>query len=163
MFFKKAAYIFLILFLLLVVSACSTITNKPDQFKINISTIQMLESTLMEQRFQVTLRIMNRSREAMSIDGMSFDIELNDKDFASGVSNEQVTLEPFSEGLVSVNVSSTIFDILRQINSLKDKKSQPFKYEISGHVYSGSSLLGIPFKEKGEIDLTTRANNRGAL
>ncbi|MCU7800187.1 MAG: LEA type 2 family protein [gamma proteobacterium symbiont of Lucinoma myriamae] len=161
MFFKKTAYIFLILFLLLVVSGCSTIMNKPEQFKINISTIEMLESSLMEQRFQVKLRIMNRSREAVSIDGMSFDIELNDKDFASGVSNEKIMIEAFSEGLVSVR--STIFSILRQINNFKDKKSQPFKYKISGYVYSGSSLFGIPFNEKGEIDLNTRANNKGTL
>ena len=159
MIFKKAAYLSLILLL----SACSAIATKPEQFKVNISTIQMLESTLMEQRFQVKLRIMNRGREAVSIDGMSFDIELNNKDFASGVSNEQVTIEPFSEGFVSVSVTSTIFGILRQIQSLNKKKSQPFPYEISGYVYSGSSIFGIPFKEKGEIDLKSSANNMNNL
>lgn len=148
---RKTVYFILILFL----SGCSAITTKPEQFKVNISSMQILESTLMEQRFQVKLRIMNRSNNMVNIDGMSFDIELNDKDFASGVSNEQVTIEAFSEGIVSVNVTSTIFSILRQINSLQQNKSQDFKYEISGYVYSGSSMWGIPFQETGKINLNS--------
>ncbi len=148
---KKTVYFILILFL----SGCSAITTKPEQFKVNISSMQVLESTLMEQRFQVKLRVMNRTNNVVNIDGMSFDIELNDKDFASGVSNEQVTIEAFSENLISVNVTSTIFSILRQINSLQQNKSQAFKYKISGYVYSGSSLWGIPFQETGEINLNS--------
>ncbi len=126
---------------------------QPDQFKVNISSMRMLESTLMEQRFQVSLRVMNRGREAVSIDGMSFDIELNGKDFASGVSNEKVSIPAFSEGIVSVNVTSTIFGIIRQLQGMQQNKPKTFHYQISGSFYPSSSLLSIPFKEEGEIDL----------
>ncbi len=107
----------------------------------------------MEQRYQVDLRIMNRSNKALDIDGMSFDIELNGKDFASGVSNTQFKLEPLSETVVNVTVSSTIFGIIRQVNGFKKMKSGPFKYELSGTVYTSSSLFGISFLEQGEVDL----------
>jgi len=107
----------------------------------------------MEQRYEVKLRIMNRGKGAVSIDGMSFDIELNGKDFASGVSNEKIKIDSFSENIITVNVTSTIFGIIRQINSFKKLKSKPLKYEISGHIYTSSGLFGIPFSEKGEIDL----------
>lgn len=154
---KKTVCFFFLIFL----SGCSSLAPNPDQFKVNISSLKMLESTLMEQRYEVKLRIMNRSREVVNIDGMSFDIELNGKDFASGVSNDHVTIKPFSEAIVSVSVTSTIFGILRQINTLQHNKSKAFKYDISGYVYSGSSLLGIPFKEKGEIDLNSSASKTG--
>ncbi len=151
MLLKFPAFIALIVLL----SACASITPQPDQFKVNISAIQMTESTLMEQRFAVKLRIMNRGRDSVSIDGMSFDIELNGKDFASGVSNEKITIEPFSEGVLSVSVTSTIFGILRQLHGLQQNKNQPFNYEISGSIYPANSFLNIPFKEKGEIDFKT--------
>lgn len=106
----------------------------------------------MEQRYQVSLRIMNRSRETFNIEGMSFDIELNDKDFASGVSNEQFRLEGLSETVVSVIVTSTIFGIVRQVHGLNQLKSKPFKYELSGTVYT-SSLFGEPFSNIGEVNL----------
>lgn len=144
---------FVFSFCLIWLAGCAGLDTRPEQFKVNISSVQMLESTLMEQRFEVKLRIMNRSREAISVDGMSFDIELNGKDFASGVSNNKVIVEPFSEGIVSVSVVSTIFGIMRQINSLHKNKAKPFQYKISGHLYTDSSLFGVPFNESGEIDL----------
>lgn len=140
--------------LFIVLSGCAGIHSKPEDFKVNISSMQMLESTLMEQRFLVNLRIMNRSMEDLSIKGMSFDIELNDKDFASGVSNEQIQLDRLSEAVVSVTVTSTIFGIIRQIHGLQQDKAKAFKYTLSGHIYTGSGILGVPFKEQGEIDLS---------
>ena len=138
---------------MVILSGCAGLDTKPPQFKVNITNMKILESTLMEQRYQVDLRIMNRSNKALDIDGMSFDIELNGKDFASGVSNTQFKLEPLSETVVNVTVSSTIFGIIRQVNGFKKMKSGPFKYELSGTVYTSSSLFGISFLEQGEVDL----------
>ncbi len=146
---------FSVFLLLLVLSGCASVVPQPDQFKVNISSMRMLESTLMEQRFQISLRVMNRGREAVSIDGMSFDIELNGKDFASGVSNKKVSIPAFSEGIVSVNVTSTIFGIIRQLHGMQQNKPKTFQYQISGSIYPTNSLLSIPFKEEGEIDLNT--------
>ena len=153
--FLKYSPVFLFL---LVLSGCASVVPQADQFKVNISSMRMLESTLMEQRFQVSLRVMNRGREAVSIDGMSFDIELNGKDFASGVSNEKVTIPAFSEGIVSVNVTSTIFGIIRQLQGMQQNKTETFHYQISGSIYPSNSLLSIPFKEEGEIDLNAATN-----
>ncbi|MCP3849626.1 MAG: LEA type 2 family protein [Gammaproteobacteria bacterium] len=144
--------------LILSLTACAGLETKPAQFKINISSMQVLESTLMEQRYQISLRIMNRSNEALDVNGMSFDVELNDRDFASGVSNASFTLAPLSEKVVDVTVTSTIFGLIRQVNAMKELKSKPFNYELSGHIYSSNNLFGIPFEEKGEVNL--KAKNR---
>ncbi len=145
----KNLYIFSFILLL---SSCAGLANKPEQFKINISSIQMMESSVMEQRYHIALRVMNRSQDLLKIEGMSFDIELNDKDFASGVSNEAFTLPPLSEGIINVTVTSTIFGLIRQFNAMQKLKTKPFKYELSGYIYIGSTF-GIPFREKGEINL----------
>lgn len=140
-------------FLISLLTACAGLENKPEQFKVNISNLQILDSTLMEQRYLVTLRIMNRSREAYEIEGMSFDIELNGKDFASGVSNQKMNLEPLSENQITVEVTSTIFGLIRQINNLQQGQPKAFSYELSGSLYTNQSFMGISFNESGEIDL----------
>jgi LEA14-like dessication related protein len=157
MMFKKLILNSFVLFLILSLSACAGLEKKTEVFKVNISNLQILDSTLMEQRYQVTLRLINRSRTAYAIEGMSFDIELNGKDFASGVSNKQLQLEPFSETLVTVDVSSTIFGIIRQINNLQQNKPDAFEYQISGSVYTGQSFFSIPFEQSGQIDLKPAA------
>lgn len=145
----------ILFFLVTLLPACAGLDIKPEQFKVNISSMQILESSLMEQHYQIDLRIMNRSKSTFNIDGMSFDIELNDKDFASGVSNEKFKLEPLSDIVISVTIISTIFAFIRQVKHLKDHKSKPFKYELSGNIYTSSGLFGIPFNQKGEINLNT--------
>ena len=142
-----------LLSLLLLLSACASMMPRDDWVRVTIVDIQPLESTLMEQRFLVKLRLQNRAGEALTINGMSFDLDLNGKGFASGVSNQEVTAEGFGEALMEVKVSSTLFGVLRQIQSLQNREPQPFQYRISGSLSSPDSFFGLGFSESGEIDL----------
>jgi LEA14-like dessication related protein len=144
-----------LLFLLLlgIVSGCATLYPQQERVKVTIANITPMDSTLMEQRFLVRLRIQNRTQKPMTIDGMSFDLELNGKDFASGVSNQQVTATAYGEALLDVKVSSTIFGVIRQIQSVQKLKGKPFHYEISGRLSSPDHFFTVPFRESGEIDL----------
>jgi LEA14-like dessication related protein len=146
--------LFALLTLTLILSACASLMPRDDRVRVTIVDIHPQESTLMEQRFLVKLRLQNRTREAISIDGMSFDLELNGKDFASGVSNQTVTAPGFGEALLEVKVSSTLFGVIRQIQSLQNREPTPFQYRISGKFSSPNSLFGLGFEEYGEIDLT---------
>ena len=108
--------------MILFLTSCAGLEQKPEAFKVNISSLKILDSTLMEQRYQVSLRILNKTMETYNVEGMSFDIELNGKDFASGVSNQKIQIEPLSESVITVNVTSTIFGIIRQINNLQNNQ-----------------------------------------
>ena len=139
--------------LTLLLGACASLAPQEDRLRVTLVDIRPLESTLMEQRFLVKLRLQNRSREALAIDGMSFDLELNGRDFASGVSNQAVTAPGFGEALIDVKISSTLFGMIRQIQTLQNREPQPFQYRISGSLSSPDSLFGLGFSESGEIDL----------
>ncbi|MCU7843729.1 MAG: LEA type 2 family protein [Candidatus Thiodiazotropha sp. (ex Monitilora ramsayi)] len=138
----------------LTLGACASLMPKSDQIKVTMIDVRPLESTIMEQRFLVKLRVQNRSRQPLSIDGMSFDLELNGKDFASGVSNNAVTVPGFGEAVIEVKVSSSLFGIIRQVRSLDKMQQRPFQYRISGTLSRTDSLFSLPFSESGEIDLS---------
>ena len=147
-----------LLALTLLLSACASMMPRDERVKVTIVDIRPLESTLMEQRFLVKLRLQNRASEPLSIEGMSFDLELNGKDFASGVSNQAVTADGYGEALLEVKVSSTLFGVIRQIQALQNREPQPFQYRISGSLSSPGSLFGLGFEEQGEIDLRVPGN-----
>lgn len=132
---------------------CAGMGYREDSLKVTIASIQLLESTLMEQRYLVKLRLQNRSQRTLSINGMSFDVALNGKDFASGVSNQELSVDAFDEAILEVKVSSTLFGIIRQIHSLQNLEQDAFAYEISGRVTAGNGFYSLPFKEAGVIDL----------
>lgn len=135
---------------------CAGFVPQEDSLKVNLSSMKPLESTLMEQRFEVAIRVQNRSQATLDVEGLTFDLELNGKDFASGVGNQGVSIAPFSEAVMSINITSTLFGIIRQIQSLESLKTEPFRYELSGTLYTGGSFIGIPFSERGEIDFRTQ-------
>ena len=144
----------------------SHVIDKPNTFtlfiqlnvsgsEINLSNLRLLDSTLFEQRFEASIRIQNRSQSELNIKGLSYDLSLNDKDFASGVSDQKITIPPLSEGVISVNLTSTLFGLLRQVKSMQEVQRKPFSYDLYGSVYTENDLFGINFSEKGQIDLTT--------
>jgi LEA14-like dessication related protein len=139
--------------LLLLLAACASMRPQPDRIKVTMVDVRPLESTLMEQRYLIKLRVQNRSQQALTIDGVSFDLELNGRAFASGVSNQTLTAPGFGEGLVEVKVSSTLFGVIRQFQTLQSRETKPFEYRISGSLHSPDSLFSLPFDEQGEIDL----------
>jgi LEA14-like dessication related protein len=148
----------IMLLLVLMLSACASMAPKQERVRVTIVDIRPLESTLMEQRFVIKLRLQNRSKAPLAIDGMSFDLELNDRDFASGVSNEAITAPAFGEALIEVKVSSTLFGVIRQLQTLQEREPRPFRYRISGNLSSPNSLFGLTFSERGEIDLGLPTN-----
>jgi LEA14-like dessication related protein len=121
-----------------------------------------LESTLLEQLYEVTLRIQNRGDQEISIRGGSFDLEIDGKDFGSGVTDAQVTVAPYSDAKIDVRMVSTLFGMLRLIQSLQDQTGESggaLAYEISGRFSVEGNLGGVGFRETGEISLPKRSGD----
>lgn len=152
---SRIVSILLLLAVTLLLNACAGFRPKSESIRVNLSSLEMLESTVFEQRFKAAIRIQNRSQSVLAVNGLSYDLALNDKDFASGVSNQKLTIEPLSEGVITVNLTSTLFSLMRQIKSVQQLESKPFSYDLYGNIYTDNAFFGISFSENGEIDLTT--------
>ncbi len=150
----------LLMMLLIGLAGCAGMGHREGDVKVTISSLHLLESTLLEQRYLFKLRLQNRSQSALTVSGMSFDVELNGREFASGVSNQQVSVAAFGEALVEVRVSSSLFEIIRQIQSMQGREHKALAYKISGRVHIGNGFFNVPFKETGVIDLDMPAARR---
>ena len=152
-YFNRLAVLAFALLYLQLLPGCASLQNREDQIRVTIADLVPLESTLMEQRYLMKIRVQNRSREALNIDGMSFDLDLNGKRFASGVSNQQATIPGFGESMLEVKLSSTVFGLIKQFGVIQDRQNPSFDYRISGSLSSPDRMLPLPFSEQGEIDL----------
>jgi len=147
---------FLVVALLLGLSACASLGPGADTLRVNLSSLQMLQATLLEQRFRAGIRIQNRSRSALEVEGLTFDLALNGRDFASGVSDQHLTIGELSEAVVSVDLTSTLFGMQTQLRALQalSLEEKPFRYTFSGVLYTRDSPFGIAFSDEGAIDLS---------
>jgi LEA14-like dessication related protein len=151
--YSRFKTLFASLLTLLILSGCAGLQTQEERIRVTIADIRPLESSLMEQRYLLKIRLQNRAKEALKIDGMSFDLDLNGKRFASGVSNQETTVQGFSETTLEVKLNSTVFGLLKQFNALQDRQGGSFDYQISGNLSTPGSMLSLPFSEKGEINL----------
>ncbi len=140
-----------ILVLLVLVPGCAGLPPREAPPRVNLVNLRPLEMTLFEQRYGLTLRIQNPDRHPIHIQGLSFEVELNGRPFAHGVSDRQVEVPAFGEALLEVEVVSTLFSLVEQIRQLDERAGMPLSYRISGRINSSGSLVSIPFEQKGEL------------
>lgn len=146
----------LLMILLLGISGCAGIGGYRESVRVTVSAVEVLESTVFEQLYRITLRVQNRGEQAVTIRGGSFDMAINGRDFGSGVSDSVVTVPAYADAVLDVRMVSTLFGMFRLFQGLSAEDSEVLTYEIRGRFSADGFLGGIAFHEEGEIALPTR-------
>ena len=123
-----------------------------EPLSVNLANISLQDATLLEQRYRLQLRIQNPNPVELPIEGLSYEVEINGKPFAKGLSNRAVTVPRYGSELIEVEGTSTLFDVLRQLVELQKGQAKTVQYHLKGKLglRSGSR---VPFDYQGEIEL----------
>lgn len=139
---------------MLCVTACATLPPDIEPPKIGIVNIVPKDLAVFEQLFDVQLRIQNPNDQELGINGIRFDIELNDKEFGNGMSGQEVRVPRFGSEVVNVEVITSLGGFLRQYQELNKSGVGKLCYRLKGTAFVVSpSSFKLPFDEKGEVDL----------
>lgn len=121
--------------------------KKPE---VTVANIRLLDGNLLEQRFLLTLRVMNPNTSEIAIEGLTFKVDLNGQPFARGVGNQPVVVPRLGEAMVDVTATTDLGGLLRQLKAFKGREK--VDYRISGRLVTGS-FGGIDFDQTGEVEL----------
>jgi LEA14-like dessication related protein len=122
--------------------------------RVTIADLSPKEMAIFEQRFNVKIRVQNPNNVDLSVNGLRFDIELNEREFGSGMSGEHLVVPRFGSQVVDVEVFTTLASFLRQIPDLNKGGGQKVTYRLKGTAFVDSpGTFKAPFDEKGEIEL----------
>ena len=136
------------------VTACSTMPKEYETLRVHIADMTPKDMAVFEQRFDVKLRIQNPNDVEFSINGLRFDIELNEREFANGMSGQRVAVPRFGSEVVNVEVFTTLASFLRQFQQLSGGTAQKVRYRLKGTAFvDAPGTFKAPFDEQGEIDL----------
>jgi LEA14-like dessication related protein len=148
----------LILLFLMGLTACSTVPGKPESPRVNLVGLQLVSVELFEQRYQVRLRMKNPNAFELPIRGIDFRLDINGQAFADGVSNQSVNVPAYGEQVIALEVSSSLIQVFRQLQSLENSQSPGFEYRIDGNVAIGDYGQRLPFDYSGELQLSKPAH-----
>jgi len=132
-------------------SGCASLAGLRETPRVSLVSIAPVDFQIFEQRFLVTLKIQNPNATDITIRGLDYTIDINDKLFAQGVSGKPVSIPAYGEGTAEVEVVSTLQRVLEQLQSLGRRGAPSIDYGISGHVNIDGILVPIPFDYNGTL------------
>jgi len=132
---------------------CSTMQQAMERPRINIANVTFREVRLFEQVFELELRIQNPNDLPLAINGLAFDLKLNDRQFATGVSKDSVVIDRLSSAVIRVEALTTLWGFIQQVAEYQRTKAPRVTYRLRGNLYVGSPSVKLRFDESGEIDI----------
>jgi LEA14-like dessication related protein len=146
--------LFILALLAALAAGCSTIGygTKVLPPEVHIADLELMESGLFEQRYRVTLRVSNPNDFELPLDGVRFALALNDQPFARGFSNHGVSVPRLGDAIVTVEATTSTFDIIRQVLAAQGRET--LDYALDGTVFiKGGSRREVPFVQEGRLEL----------
>ena len=143
---------FAALLAMLALDGCAGLFNR-EAMRVSVAGIEPLEGQGLEMRFAVKLRIQNPNDAPIDFDGVSLDLDLNGRAFASGVSDQRGTVPRFGETVLSVPVTVSAFSVARQAFGFANGDTvSKVSYAVRGRL-AGGAFGGARFADSGYVDL----------
>lgn len=121
--------------------------------RVSITSLTLTDLSLFEQRFAVGLRLQNPNEFPLPITGFDYTLALNGEPFATGVSDQSVTVPALGEGEVVVYVSSNLLDTLDQFRRWQQDPPEVLDYALTGRLSLADVPVRLPFEYTGQVDL----------
>jgi LEA14-like dessication related protein len=135
-----------------VLAGCAALSGVSRPPELALSSIEGVELGLLEQRYQLKLRLRNPNDVDLHVRGLSLAVELNGKPFARGVSDQVVTVPRMGEALLEVSATSSLGSVWRQLREVAKASAQDLSYRLSGQL-SLQGLGNVSFDEKGVLPM----------
>ena len=133
-----------------VLGACAGSRFRPLKPEVSVASIRLLDGNLLEQRFLLSLRVINPNSFEIPVEGLNFTLDLNGQPFARGVSNKPVTVPQLGEALLEVTATTGLAGLWRQLKGL-GKGRDKLDYRLKGRLVTGT-YGDLDFDKSGEVD-----------
>ena len=149
--YNKKPGVILCLLLAGLLNACASLNSYTEAPRVSLASIEPKDMTLLEQRYGIRLRIMNPNDAVLPVAGLSYAIEINEREFAYGVSRQSVDIPAFGEALLDVEVVSNLLNVIQQLQQMSGESRDSLTYRLTGKISLANSLGGLPFDFSGEL------------
>ena len=121
-------------------AGCATLPGGFEKPRVSVAGLRILEIGLLEQRYLLRLRVQNPNDFGFEVTGMDYALDINGREFASGVSDRRVDVPAYAERSFQVPVTSGLADLVDQLRALDNGRMSRLDYRLRGHV----RIAGIP-------------------
>ncbi|MFU8896206.1 MAG: LEA type 2 family protein [Gammaproteobacteria bacterium] len=139
--------------LLFTLAGCANIQSLQAP-EVQLTRVELLDTRpgSLEQRFGIGLRLINPNNRSLAVDGLDFELDLNGRRLARGVTNEAFELPRLGDAETTVVVTTSVLDVLRQALSISSRADEEIEYRLRGRLHLGSGFVrSVPFDHRGTL------------
>lgn len=133
--------------------ACATMAGLSEPPRVSLVGIEPVDIRLLEQRVRVTLKVQNPNARDITVRGLDYEIVVNDRLFAQGVSGKTFTVPAYGESTAALEVVTTLQRVLEQLDALGRRGEPGLDYAISGRISVDGVPIPIPFAYEDSLTL----------
>ncbi len=136
-------------------AGCALFAPKLEAPRLSIVSVSLLKSDLWEQRLKVRMRVQNPNDRTLPVKGLSYSIDLEGQEFASGVSGASFVVPADGEAEFDMNVTANMAGALFKLFGRgAEAQTDRIEYRIRGKVSLSEGLLRtVPFEQHGTFNL----------
>lgn len=147
---------FFVIVVLALLPGCANMMAEYDPPKVTLESFKALPSHGSTPRFEFKLRIANPNKEALDIAGISYSVEILDKELLSGVTNDVPYIDGYSEEVVTVEAGLQLFQLVRLLAGLTHETTSSLDYKFSAKIDFNGFMPTQRIEETGTIDLSAQ-------
>lgn len=141
----------LVAFMGVALAACAGLGLR-EPLRVNLAGLESVPGEGMEARFMARIRVQNPNDVSIAYDGVSAELDLNGRSFASGVSAAAGEIPRFGESVIELPLTVPVTAIVRQVLGVLAGERSQATYHVRGFLNTGT-FGRARFDSTGEIEL----------
>ncbi len=137
--------------MLFLISACATLDRPWETPEVTLRGLQPSQIGLTRQVLIATLNIRNPNSRTLPVTAMTYRIDLEGQEVATGSGELERQIPAFGEATVDVEVSASLLSLIQQLPALAFK-NKPLDWTVSGTAMLSGGLVTLPYRYSGRID-----------
>jgi LEA14-like dessication related protein len=137
-------------FLLLgLLGGCATLSPGFEEPTLQVNSIRLKNSNSLAPEFEISLRVTNPNRDDLSIDGMTYTLNLAGNKVVSGAANDLPTIPAYGEADVKIMATLSLLGGFKLLNDLMNQYQESVGYEIIVRLDVGKFYPRITIQREG--------------
>ena len=135
-------------------AGCSVFAPKLQSPHLSIANVELLSSTLWEQRLRVHILVENPNDRVLPVSALTYSIQVAGQELAHGAANESFVVPALGSSEFATDVTANMAGALIAILARGHGAHEPIDYRIVGEVRLADGFVrSIPFDHQGTFKL----------
>ena len=113
-------------------AGCAGFGRTLETPRVSLASLQVREARGLETVFLVQVRVTNPNEVDLDVRGVECQLDINDKEFAFGISDARVRIPAMGSETIPVTVYSSVLDIVRGLLGLPQREGPALSPERQG-------------------------------